>query len=131
MEVGADLYKIDTEAEASVTASAEASESPASSEPAKQSTPEKKAAAPPAEKPAVAATTSSSSSSHRTPSIKFLGKEGWALLRAGVQTPAVVHIPPMYGRPAFTEEEMEALVMGGASIAPKVKAHSSGAMFGW
>lgn len=68
--------------------------------------------------------------SHRTPSIHFLGKEGWARKLAGEQTPQVVYIPPSYGRPAFTEEEMEALVTGGANLAPQVKDYSSGAMFG-
>jgi len=125
VEVGADLYKIDTEAEASVTA-AEASESAPTPEPAESST---TPLAPAEEVKQVAATTSSPS--HRTPSIKFLGKEGWAKLRAGVQTPSLVYIPPMYGRPIFTEEEMDALETGGASLAPKVTAHSSGAMFGY
>lgn len=36
---------------------------------------------------------------------------------------------PMYGRPKFTEEEMEALMMGGATIAPQVVSVSSGASF--
>lgn len=102
---------------------AEGSESEPATEAASAAPPQE--AADPPEVKQVAATTSS-----RTPSIKFLGKEGWARLRAGIQTPTVVHIPPMYGRPAISESEMEALVMGGASIAPDVKVHSSGAMFG-
>ena len=82
-----------------------------------------------------AAKSSSSSSSggghNRTPSIHFLGKEGWARRRSGVQTPTIVYVPPSYGRPVFTEEEMEALVTGGASLAPDVKKYSSGSMFGY
>jgi hypothetical protein len=36
---------------------------------------------------------------------------------------------PLYGRPAFTEIEIEALLLGGASIAPQVTRHSTGAQF--
>lgn len=38
-------------------------------------------------------------------------------------------INPMFGRPKFTDEEMEALILGGASIAPQVLRHSRGAKF--
>ena len=44
-----------------------------------------------------------------------------------IQDDTVFH--PMYGRPSFTEVEMEALILGGASIAPTVVAHSKGAKF--
>ena len=129
IEVGADLYKIDTEAEASVTAAAPAKSSSAPSESTGSSVPPKeKQTPPPAPAPQVAA--SSSSTSHRTPSIKFLGKEGWAKLRTASQPPTLVYIPPNYGRPMISEAEMEALEMGGANMAPAVKMHSSGAMFG-
>jgi hypothetical protein len=78
----------------------------------------------------------------RNPSIKFLGKDGWAKLKIAekksndskmtipINTTStssphktiLVHgdIPPTYGRPIFSEEEIEALLMGGASIAPQV-----------
>ena len=127
MEVGADLYKIDTDAEASASAASDSAETP---EAAAESSPAEKTTTtqPSEEKPVAAAT---SSSSERTPSIKFLGKEGWAQRLAGLQTPALVHIPPHYGRPLLTEEEMDALVSGGADIAPEVKKFSSGAMFGF
>jgi hypothetical protein len=36
---------------------------------------------------------------------------------------------PMYGRPQFTEAEIEALLTGGATMAPKVLSHSTGAKF--
>lgn len=119
------MYKIDTEAEASVTAAAASSSTPPS-----ETTPSSPAKEDPVPVEVKQAAATTSTSSHRTPSIKFLGKEGWARLKAGVQTPAVVHIPPNYGRPAISEAEMDALVMGGASVAPEVKVHSSGAMFG-
>jgi hypothetical protein len=68
--------------------------------------------------------------------IHFRGKDGWAQLKvvAASQSkaqPTVIHIPPMYGRPAFTEQEIEALITGGANTAPVVKQHSSGAVFGY
>ena len=140
MEVGANLYKIDTDAEASVV-SAGTTESSSSS--SKSTT--KESAAATAEKvteapktttntkaESSAAKSNSSGGGHnRTPSIHFLGKEGWARRRSGVQTPTIVYVPPSYGRPVFTEEEMEALVTGGASLAPDVKKYSSGSMFGY
>lgn len=128
MEVGANLYKIDTDAEASVGAGAESTSAPESAAPAKGEEAPKAAAK--AESSAPAASAAPKSSGHRTPSIHFLGKEGWATRLSGVQTPSIVYIPPNYGRPAFTEEEMEALVTGGASLAPDIKSYSSGAMFG-
>lgn len=123
IEVGADLYKIDTEAEASVGVSASQSDE-SSAVSSEESEPVAAAAA------QTVAATSSTSSSQRTPSINFLGKEGWERLRTGIQAPALVYIPPMYGRPAFSEDEMEALVMGFGPNAPDVKANSDGAIFG-
>jgi hypothetical protein len=79
----------------------------------------------------------------RTPRIHFLGKEGWAARlnphkqpqqQAQEQPTVVKNLPPlhpMYGRPTFTEEEMEAFMLGGAEQAPKVIAHSSGAQFSY
>jgi hypothetical protein len=95
------------------------------------------APSPPAKAPAppVAASAhssiSSDSSSHRVPSIKFLGKDGWAKLRSGEDPskPAVVYVPFNYGRLKFSEEEMESLIMGGANLAPDVKQYSTGASF--
>ena len=100
-----------------------------------------------------------SDSHHRSPSIKFLGKHGWTQRLSGttpsepehataasVVTPAAV--PPVpsskpnavivldgsmltsrYGRPKFSDEEMEALILGGANVAPTVVVPSSGAVF--
>ena len=87
----------------------------------------------------------------RIPSIHFLGKAGWAKklsapvrdaaadIAAGVP-PAVggpaptsveVVVGPNYGRPPITEREMEALILGGAEEAPKMKAPSGPALFGF
>jgi len=91
-------------------------------------------------------TTSSSSSTARVPSIHFLGKEGWKKLLTATdepnQTTTTTTIPTsnspsaptsitqmpyssMYGRPAITEEEMEALILGGAEEAPEVHSVTS------
>jgi pyruvate/2-oxoglutarate dehydrogenase complex dihydrolipoamide acyltransferase (E2) component len=120
VEVGADLYIIDTEATASATITTPA----AATAPAATAAP----AAAPATPPPPAKTSTS-----RTPSIHFRGKDGRAQLKASSQpkAPTVIHIPPMYGRPAFTEQEIEALITGGANTAPVVKQHSSGAVFGY
>eukprot|EP00986_Skeletonema_menzelii_P014093 scaffold8904_cov149-Skeletonema_menzelii.AAC.3 len=81
----------------------------------------------------------------RIPSIHFLGKEGWkarltATESASPATPTTsattvlksdkpnaptsitqIQYKPMEGRPLITEEEMEALILGGALEAPEVK----------
>ena len=94
----------------------------------------------------ILSTTSSSSSTARVPSIHFLGKEGWKKLLTATdepnQTTTTTTIPTsnspsaptsitqmpyssMYGRPAITEEEMEALILGGAEEAPEVHSVTS------
>eukprot|EP00569_Conticribra_weissflogii_P010161 CAMPEP_0171374386 /NCGR_PEP_ID=MMETSP0879-20121228/14665_1 /TAXON_ID=67004 /ORGANISM="Thalassiosira weissflogii, Strain CCMP1336" /LENGTH=265 /DNA_ID=CAMNT_0011883729 /DNA_START=355 /DNA_END=1152 /DNA_ORIENTATION=- len=96
--------------------------------------------------------TPSPKSSKRTPSIHFLGKEGWkqrlsatdsssstsaqtatstststtttTVTNAKPHSPSTVTQIPysaMYGRPPITDEEMDALVLGGAEEAPEVK----------
>jgi len=130
VEVGADLYEIDTEAEATIEA-AEVAAEPAevAAEPAQTTTAPVSAAPAPAPTPVVSAVssdTSSSSSSGRVPSIKFLGKEGWA--SALTVEPKLV-IPATYGRLEFSEEEIEALLSGGANLAPELKEFSTGAIF--
>jgi pyruvate/2-oxoglutarate dehydrogenase complex dihydrolipoamide acyltransferase (E2) component len=127
IDVGAELYEIDTEAEASTSAPEASSEKPAAAvAAAPASVPE------PAKPPVVAAAVpEKKQQSHRTPLIHFLGKDGWKnalTLSAPVNN---APIPANYGRPIFTEEEMEALVMGGANLVPEVKQHSNGAVFGW
>ena len=148
-EVGAPLYKIDTEATepeegffevTGVTSTSSGEEEDA----------------------AVASTDGGASSADgasgtgrgghtRIPSIHFLGKAGWAEklsapvrdaaadIAAGVP-PAVggpaptsveVVVGPNYGRPPITEREMEALILGGAEEAPKMKAPSGPALFGF
>jgi hypothetical protein len=132
VEVGASLYEIDTEGSATVAAS---------------STVVVPTAVPPVEKEAVIVNAPEHQRAH---SIKFLGKNGWEALRKGHRksapkessaggkpTPHIVKVVvddsigknPMYGRPKFTEAEIEALLTGGATMAPQVLSHSTGAKF--
>lgn len=135
IEVGANLYEIDTEAEGTVAAPAEATaeETTTETESITASTSDTTVAVPPA------------SSHTRSHLIHFLGKSGWAKRLAGIEesstaqtsspsSPTAVvtvqgEIHPMYGRPLFTEKEMEALIMGGAETAPSVVSPSGGAQF--
>jgi pyruvate/2-oxoglutarate dehydrogenase complex dihydrolipoamide acyltransferase (E2) component len=126
VEVGSDLYELDTEAEATVHASESAAPAATSSGGEKSSPP---APAAPAKAPSPAPAPSKQTQQHRVPSIHFLGKEGWTHKLAGV--PELPPVPTNFGRPAFTEEEMEALMMGGANLVPNVKQHSDGAVFGY
>ena len=137
VDVGADLYEIDTEAEATLTEPAAAVESSS----------EKVSKTEAGKPPLVAAVSQESAKTHRTPSIHFKGKEGWERSRRGESVPSssatqatspggavntiIVAIPPNYGRPKFTEEEMEALILGGANLSPDVKRQSGGAIFGY
>ena len=120
IEVGADLYEIDTEAEATVEGAevphAAKSIAPDSSPPPESTTPLE----------AVVSDAPSREPSSRIPSIKFLGKEGWQ--RALAPEPELL-IPATYGRLDFSEEEIEALLTGGANIAPDVEEYSEGAVF--
>jgi len=148
-EVGAPLYKIDTEATEApggffeVAAAGDDGEVEEGAESAGGD--------------GVAAAKDGSSSSSRSgghvrvPSIHFLGKVGWskklsapvrdaaADIAAGVP-PAVggpaptsvsADLGPMYGRPAISDKEMEALILGGAEEAPKMKTPSGPALFGF
>lgn len=119
VEVGADLYEIDTEAEATVEAAPQSTEATPAAPAASTPEPAPVASAP-------APVPASSAVAPRIPSIKFLGKEGWA--RALTVEPALV-IPASYGRLEFSEEEMEALWSGGANLAPELKEYSTGAIF--
>lgn len=133
VEVGADLYQLDTDGVASVSPAVATVDSgnPLSSD---------------VHIPSESATISTDPTDDRVPSIYFLGKEGWKLRLSGSEapTPAVQtndlalpepvslemsYLDPMYGRPAFSEEEMEALITGGACCAPDVKLYSGGAVF--
>jgi hypothetical protein len=142
VEVGAKLYELDTEAVALVMAPAVPaqptdSSSPSEPAPTQNSVPSHKVA--------------TSAAVLRSPSIQFLGKDGWEALRKGHDTTkqalnvASISSPkkyavktiiddknvkdPMYGRPKFTEAEMEALLTGGATLAPHVLSLSTGAKF--
>mmetsp|Transcript_577 Transcript_577/g.727 ORF Transcript_577/g.727 Transcript_577/m.727 type:complete len:241 (+) Transcript_577:147-869(+) len=135
IEVGAQLYEIDTEAEATVS-------SPVDSAPSET-------AAAPVEVEAPLAKEENDSkvaSSSRTPSIKFLGKSGWESRRSGETSSGAVEslvpdkpngvitldgstISATYGRPLFNDDEIEALMSGGANLAPELVSPSKGAVF--
>lgn len=132
--MGSKLYELDTEAEGFTSDAT--SDTPAA--------PDASASAP---KGTSETASSSSVSSHRTPSINFLGKAGWEARKSGeaVSTTTGTNVPknplevmviqddsvanPFYGRPSFTDDEIEALMAGGATIAPDVSYFSSGAKF--
>lgn len=122
IEVGADLYQLDTEGAATVVADLNTSSEPTNI----TSESNENDSSPPV-------LTLESETSSRIPSIHFLGKVGWKKKRENIpvvenfdqpQTIQVLNLDPMYGRPAFTEEEMEALLSGGANLAPKLESFS-------
>lgn len=133
VEVGANLYQIDTEATADETLTTTATTITPS---------DTVSDTPPSETVATVATASASTTTAsasaleeetgRVPSIHFLGKEGWKKKRESMPTTAnattvntfseesiVMPLDPMYGRPVVTEEEMETLILGGANLAPE------------
>ena len=126
VEVGSDLYMIDTEGVATATADT----TTASSDPAAADTTETVDA-----DNVAAAKPTKSGTGTRVPSIQFLGKVGWThrLSVAGEATTPIPTIPmkpngsvvldggplpPMYGRLPFSEREMDDVLVGGASEAP-------------
>jgi len=118
IDVGADLCEIDTEAVATTEVTELITE-----EAAAPSTLEYT--------PIISGSSSSgnddsSSQAARTPSIKFLGKDGWA---AALTVENEIVLPANYGRLPISEEEMEALVTGGANLAPELKAFSTKALY--
>ena len=134
VSVGSDLYQIDTDGVQ--LSGAEASETMT-------------AAASTINTMATAIPEHLGSTSHRIPSIHFLGKAGWAKKTSSkvnkdleISTNQVQHFSqiqlepddltwnPMYGRPPVSDDEIESLVMGGASEAPRLLRPSSGAIFG-
>ncbi|KAL7569052.1 hypothetical protein ACA910_016897 [Epithemia clementina (nom. ined.)] len=129
--VGSPLYEIDTDAVA--TTESKSSDEAIKSTKAEPEKSEKVSPPPPEtasttianvpqstanDAPAAAAKPETDSSHLRTPLIRFLGKEGWArkLSINAPPTQETYTIPAMYGRPGFTEDEMEALMLGGASL---------------
>eukprot|EP00550_Attheya_septentrionalis_P005745 CAMPEP_0198283460 /NCGR_PEP_ID=MMETSP1449-20131203/3029_1 /TAXON_ID=420275 /ORGANISM="Attheya septentrionalis, Strain CCMP2084" /LENGTH=197 /DNA_ID=CAMNT_0043980049 /DNA_START=394 /DNA_END=987 /DNA_ORIENTATION=- len=134
MDVGADLCQIDTEG----VANAEATPAGASVA-ATEAIVEKPVPVPVTVEAPAPPQQEEKQTTGRSPSIQFLGKEGWALRLSpqhetespvkGTTSVTVEHLHPMYGRPQFSEEEMEALMMGGANQAPEVQIHSGGAVF--
>jgi len=123
VEVGADLYEIDTEGVATVEAAAPSTTEEAPAAPAAEPV----AASTPAPTPAPTVSSSSDSSSGaRIPSINFLGKDGWA---AALTVKPEFVVPANYGRLPMSEEEIEALMSGGANLAPELKAYSTNATY--
>jgi hypothetical protein len=125
VEVGANLCEVDTEAEATVEASQNSvQEIEASS--AAEIPPAAPTRAPVVigSQQTTAAAVPSTQHVARTASIQFLGKEGWARVLSGRSVNVVYNIPANYGRLSFSEEEMEALIMGGANLAPEFKEYS-------
>lgn len=134
VEVGDGLYILDTNLENASVATAAAVESNDVSE---------VNASLDAEKMVVAEPASSSTPSARVPSIHFLGKEGWKKVLTATEDDSVAKSPttivptsnnpnaptsittidfsPMYGRPSISDDEMEALMLGGADEAPEVR----------
>lgn len=150
IEVGANLYDIDTEAEgivdlkssSEILASKTANDSSASLDSSHTSNTTENSV--PNLPPATGA---------RIPSIQFLGKKGWEIRRnclvvvdegapsepvseiniSAVTSASLSQISngwnPMTGRPPISDEEIEALAMGGASVAPTIKRSSIRAVF--
>lgn len=118
VEVGADLCEIDTDAIPTVESTEVSKATPAPI----TSTPEQNLT----ELTSSQVVSVTDSKQARIPSIKFLGKDGWS---RALLAEAEFAIPANYGRLAFSEEEMEALLSGGASVGPEVKEYSSGAIF--
>lgn len=125
VEIGADLYQIDTEGVATEAGT------PDTPEPVIEET----ETTTQSEAPVVA--TTEGEATGRKPSIQFLGKLGWkeklsVVAESSPQNTAASEpmkpnasiileggqLPPTYGRLPFSEREMEALIMGGASEAP-------------
>jgi len=125
IEVGADLYEIDTEGTAMNV-----------SQPDKTidtSVSDDLGANP---LPSMPSSSTEETLGHaRIPSIKFLNKDGWSRRKNGLEQPSEVvdttpvdpkatvtldstGIGPMYGRLPFSEREIDALILGGASEAP-------------
>ncbi|GMH49266.1 hypothetical protein TrRE_jg199 [Triparma retinervis] len=137
VEVGSNLYSIDSEAEPTVEKGA----APQATAPVEAAAPAAAAAAasPAPAVPPSAAPPAAASSHGRAPSIRFLGKSGWEARKLGISLsiPGLTAEPldidldfdPMYGRPPVSEDEMEALMSGGASFSPNVVKGSGGAQF--
>lgn len=136
IEVGEGLYVLDTDLSAATSAGAAVD---------KVAPPAATEEMPMAEEVAAPVPVVAAKPTTRVPSIHFLGKLGWEALRKGSsqsqssgttiisdakpQSPTSITYQPyihMYGRPSITEEEMEALMLGGAEEAPEVKKEKSG-----
>lgn len=148
IEVGEGLYVLDTD----VSSAASASSSSSGADAVVENVSEVNASLD-ADKIVAAADNTTISSSARVPSIHFLGKEGWKKILTTTDESvtssssssssettttipssnkpnsptSITHIPysSMYGRPPITDEEMEALILGGAEEAPGVRSVTS------
>jgi len=133
VEVGSDLYMIDTEGVATATATADTTIASSDADATADATADTTETAD-ADNVAAAKPTKSGTGT-RVPSIQFLGKVGWKhrLSVAGEATTPISTIPmkpngsvvldggplpPMYGRLPFSEREMDDVLVGGASEAP-------------
>lgn len=149
IEVGEGLYVLDTDVSSSA---ASASSSSSAADAVVENVSEVNASLD-ADKIVAAADNTTISSSARVPSIHFLGKEGWKKILTTTDESvtssssssssettttipssnkpnsptSITHIPysSMYGRPPITDEEMEALILGGAEEAPGVRSVTS------
>lgn len=149
IEVGEGLYVLDTDVSSSV---ASVSSSSSAADAVVENVSEVNASLD-ADKIVAAADNTTISSSARVPSIHFLGKEGWKKILTTTDESvtssssssssettttipssnkpnsptSITHIPysSMYGRPPITDEEMEALILGGAEEAPGVRSVTS------
>lgn len=126
VEVGAKLYEIDTEGAAKIIPSSEkTSETSVSDSLGTDAT------------PVLPSSTDGTPEHARIPSIKFLNKDGWDRRKSGLEQSSdapIVDAGPidpkatvtldgsgigiMYGRLPFSEREIDALSLGGASEAP-------------
>lgn len=127
VDVGAPLCEIDTDVEATLKMPSKIL-APTASAPSPTPVPEPAVLVASSVAPVPVSSISPKAKS-RTPSIKFLGKDGWATALAGQVSEIVYVIPANYGRLKFTDEEMDALVLGGANMAPDIKEYSGGARF--
>jgi len=115
VEVGADLYQIDTEGQPTENVEETQEEEVVS-----------------LSSDSVGDNTVVPKAQKRNSSIHFLGKEGWKARRTPKESiPEIIYFnDPMYGRPVITEEEMEEFILGGASLAPKIITESQAPVFG-
>lgn len=135
VEVGTVLYTVDTDADISQNAATSSQDSESKPGELKLSK---------ASEEGVVSTEISTQSRVRIPSMKFLGRAGWLARRSTMNYDETTNnagqvynfepleapaIDPMFGRPLLSEDEMNAIELGGANMSPTIKKYSSGAVF--